>query len=281
MEGLFHHRIQVVVFASLTALVTLIVIPRSALAKGKPFTDPVNVTVSTDPTEVTVEASTSGQSGGAPGVTVSGGGSDCHTEFVSNIDTVFYRSFKKQFSQNLDPYFLWCGGQMKGLIWLSPGGNGGQAASPPVDPRMIAMRIRDEMPVPGVQIASNPRRGMVGVKTWFWITGYNGLPLERTTPAFGSKIQVRAEPERYRWNFADGTVIETSSPGRPYPKHSHVTHTYQRSSAGLAEGYPVQVTFEFAVSFRVNGGPWQALPGISRSAALDFPVQEAQAVIQQ
>ena len=56
---------------------------------------------------------------------------------------------------------------------------------------------------------------------------------------------------------------------------------YERSSAGLAHGYPVEVTFTFDVRYRVDGGGWIELPGITRVASASYPVRESQAVIQQ
>jgi len=44
-----------------------------AHAKGKPFTDPVNVTVNSHPSKVTVEADTETHYPGTSGVSVSGG----------------------------------------------------------------------------------------------------------------------------------------------------------------------------------------------------------------
>jgi len=250
-----------------------------AHAKGKPFTDPVNVTVNSHPSKVTVEADTETHYPGTSGVSVSGG-SHCWLQNTTNIGEILWPDLSAYPTVKVFPFFVWCDGQLRGLVFLEWHPSEGSPI-PAGDPRTVAMRIRDQLPIPGADIAANPNRGLVGVRTWFWITGYDGSPLTRTTPAFGSRIQVRASPDQYNWDFGDGTVIKSDSPGVPYPKRSDVIHMYQRSSAGLPQGYEVQVTFVFSVSYRVNGGPWQALPGISRTAARSYPVQESQAIIQQ
>ena len=85
----------------------------------------------------------------------------------------------------------------------------------------------------------------------------------------------------YEWSFGDGDTIASKTPGRPYPHRSDVRHVYQRSSAGLASGYAVEVTFAFDVRYRVDGGGWVELPAIRRVAGTSYRVRESQAVIQQ
>jgi len=244
-----------------------------------PIFFPPTVTVKTHPNQVSVDASAEGQYPGTQGLTATSGGSHCWLQNTTNIGEILWPDLSAYPTVKTFPFFVWCDGQLRGLVFLDWHPSEGSSILD-ADPHTVAMQIRDQMPIPAVQIAANPDRGMAGVKTWFWVTGYDGRPLERTTPAFGSKVQVRAEPAKYRWDFGDGTIIETTDPGHPYPQASDVIHTYERSSAGLENGYTVQVTFVFDVSYRVNGGPWQPLPGISRTATDDYPVQETQAVIQ-
>lgn len=150
-------------------------------------------------------------------------------------------------------------------------------SSPTVDPLVLARRVRDNLPVPGFTIASNPRRGLVGLKTWFWVEG-GGRPLSDSLSAFGTRVDVEATPVIYRWDFGDGTIKTTRSPGRPYPQRSPVRSMYERSSAGHPDGYRVSVTAVFEVRWRVNGGRWRSLPSISRSFERFYPVAESQAV---
>lgn len=142
------------------------------------------------------------------------------------------------------------------------------------------MRLRDEMPIPRVTVEINPERGLAGAESWFWIEGYGGAAITDSTDAFGDLVEVEARVQQYEWSFGDGTTLMSQTPGRAYPERSEVRHMYERSSAGLLYGYPVDVTFVFAVRYRVDGGSWIELPGITRDAHADYPVRESQAVIQ-
>jgi hypothetical protein len=241
-----------------------------------PLDEPATVVVDTGTDSVEVDADAQATTMGSGG---SGGGSDCWLDPVGTIGEIFVESFEEQWSNpDLFPFLLWCGDEMRGLVWLDM--SGGDPA-PALDPETIAMHIRDEIPVPSVEIRINPDRGLVGVDSWFWIERYNGLPIEDSTDAFGQLVEVEARVTNYEWSFGDGDTITAKSPGRSYPHRSEIRHVYQRSSAGLASGYPVEVTFTFDVRYRVDGGGWIELPGISRVAGTSYSVRESQAVIQQ
>lgn len=241
-----------------------------------PFDEPASVVVETNSDAVVVDADARATTFGSGG---SSGGSDCRLEVVGTIGEVFVESFAEQWSNpNLMPYLLWCGGDMRGLVWIDT--SGGEPA-PAQDPETIAMHLRDEIPVPDVEIKINPERGLVGVDSWFWIEGYEGAPIEDSTDAFGQNVEVEARVTSYEWSFGDGEEIDASTPGRPYPRRSEIRHVYERSSAGLAHGYSVEVAFTFDVRYRVDGGGWIDLPGITRVANATYPVRESQAVIQQ
>lgn len=147
-----------------------------------------------------------------------------------------------------------------------------------IDPIVLAREARDRLPVPGVAISTNPRRGLVGIKSWFWISRRGDGPLSESLSRFGVRVDVEARPVRYEWDFGDGTTKTTSSPGRPYPERSPVIHIYERSSARFPEGYRVSVTVVFDVRWRTNGGRWRALPGITRVSERSYRVAESQAV---
>lgn len=146
-----------------------------------------------------------------------------------------------------------------------------------VDPLVLARRVRDHLPVPGRTISTNPGRGLVGLKTWFWLEG-GGRPLSDSLSAFGVRVDVQAVPLSYEWDFGDGRTTTTSSPGNPFPNPSPVTHTYERSSAAHPAGYPVSVTTVFEVRWRANGGRWRTLPGVTRTSERTYAVAESQAV---
>ena len=241
-----------------------------------PFDEPASVVVESNSDAVVVDADAQATTFGSGG---SGGGSDCWLDPVATIGEIFVDSFEEQWSNpNLMPYLLWCGEEMRGLVWIDTSEDDAATA---LDPETIAMHLRDEIPVPNVEIRINPGRGLVGVESWFWLEGYDGSPIEDSTDAFGQLVEVEARVKRYEWSFGDGDKMSARTPGRPYPHRSQVQHLYERSSAGLPSGFPVEVGFVFDVRYRVDGGGWIEIPGISRVAETSYQVRESQAVIQQ
>lgn len=205
-------------------------------------------------------------------------GRSCHLEPdtapVTDANVDFYNAHWDEQSYNLI-----CDGEWMGLVWI-PMDPGPRPPPSPSEIRGAAIRLREEIPMPAVTIGANPAgTGLVGVEAWFWIEGYGGEVITHSTSAFGIPVEVEAHPTTYRWNFGDGTVAEANSPGTAYPQRSEIRHTYERSSAGLPSGFPLDVEFNFEVRYRLAGGPWIDLTPISRSARVDYPVRESQAVI--
>jgi hypothetical protein len=183
-----------------------------------------------------------------------------------------------QMRKNQLPYLLWCDDELVGLVWVTVG-EGGDPVPDGANPEEVAMRLREQIPIPNVSIDMNPELGLVGVESWFWIEGYDGSPITDSTDAFGRLVEVEAQVLRYEWSFGDGATIVGSTVGSPYPERSDIRHVYERSSLGHPGGYQVQVGFVFSVRYRVDGGGWIDLPGITRVAQASYPVRESQAVI--
>ena len=276
MEDRGNHRIPVVALATVALVVLMMPSARADGPDDEQFHFAPTTVVHTNSNAVVVNADQHGTISGT--ASSSGGGSDCRLEVVGTIGQIFVDSFGTQLDQGLDPYLLWCGNEMRGLVWLDP--NGGSPAQQ-MDPQTIAMHLRDEIPVPQAEIRINPNRGLVGVDSWFWLEGYNGSPIEESTNAFGQRVEVEARVSRYEWSFGDGESLVAKTVGRSYPHRSQIRHLYERSSAGLATGFPVHVSFSFVVRYRVDGGRWIELPSISRVAETAYPVRESQSVIQQ
>ena len=136
----------------------------------------------------------------------------------------------------------------------------------------------------------NPTLGLVALQSWYWVNGYDGQPFgaSRTVtipPAVPGgtptsfTVTVRIWGDRYDWDFGDGSNASSHSLGSPYPQPSDITHTYQHSSLGLANGFPVRLTAEFRAEYSVNGGAPQPLPPIRHTYENDFRVQELQPVL--
>lgn len=279
MESHAHRR-----FSTWLAVATLVSVFAALPARADSHLEPpVDVWVETNPDEITVEAeqdqANAGDNAGGSG---GGSGPSCYlrdipeSEWTEDLTLDYFR-----FRMRKAAYYLICDGENRGIVWIDidlsdPSDTSGE----PITPRDIAERLRDRIPVPRVDVEINPDGGVVGVESWFWIDGYDGTPITNSTDAFGDLIEVEARVTRYEWSFGDGSSSTSESPGRAYPSRSEVRHTYERSSAGFTDGYPVDVTFVFAVRYRVDGGPWTVLPGIRREAHADYPVRESQAVIQ-
>jgi hypothetical protein len=195
------------------------------------------------------------------------------------------------------------------LHWgTPPDGQPGNAGSPggagrSVNVREIALTILDHLPLPEIQLQANPTLGLVSLPAWFWLEGYDGQPFggARTVslpPEVGPdvpvsdvpasdprrqpsslSIAVQVQPTRYEWSFGDGATLTTRSLGQRYPQDSDIQHTYEYSSLGLSDGFPLRLTVEFAAEFRVNGRSPESLPSMRRTYTAGYRVQEIQAVL--
>jgi len=249
---------------------------RAAAEANDPPDWPDTITVHTEPDAAVVEATATDQNSGAT-VSTGSSGPKCH---LKEPDADGDPELQAVYYAHKVPYYLVCDDGTTSIVWLDyTQGDPGQPA-PARDPEEVALHLRDEIPIPQVDVGMNPPRGLVGAESWFWIEGYNGEPIANSTNAFGALVEVEARVAHYEWSFGDGTVISSDSPGRAYPDRSSVRHMYERSSAGLADGYTVDASFVFSVRYRVNGGSWRSLPGITRTARANYPVRESQAVIE-
>ncbi len=280
MESQRHHRVQVA--AGILALILTTLPAAGDNGQPPPFDEPPTIVVDTAPNSVTVDATDTAHSDGVSGTgTQASGGPTCYLKEVSGSEmtedlTNEYWARRMQDA----PYYVICGGVKRGIVWVpitldGPGSNGRT-----ITPRDIAMHLRDEMPVPNVAVEMNPSQGLVGTESWFWMQGYRGTPLTNSTDAFGELVQVEARVTRYDWSFGDGMTLTSDTLGQAYPARSEVRHVYESSSAGFANGYEVDVSFIFAVRYRVAGGGWIELPDITRTARANYLVRESQSVIQ-
>jgi hypothetical protein len=139
------------------------------------------------------------------------------------------------------------------------------------------------VPLPPVDIHVNPVHGVVHVPDWYWASGYDGSPESATRdyslhwslpgppiidPVTGAvighgpgrsgdyhiSVTVNYQPSRYRWDFGDGTVIDTSSLGQPFPVTSDVQHSYNLSSLLQPnQMYTYRLIVDWSGSWRVTG----------------------------
>jgi len=229
--------------------------------------DPNGVAIQIDATRTDPGRGSNGRSGG--------GGTPCQYTLAS-IGEPTANLFKDK-PADVGLFTVTCGSHTD-LLFLRIG-PGGQPVipGPTIDPRQLALSARDRLPVPAGTIRVNPARALTGLPTWYWFDGYRGQPLTKTVSALGVTVQVQAIPTAYRWDFGDGATMTSRDLGRPFPQRSTITHTYQTARAQVT----VQSTFDFAVRWRVPGGPWTPMAPISRTATATFEVAQSQSVLGQ
>ncbi len=170
-------------------------------------------------------------------------------------------------------YHVYCGATYITSVWLQPSAFG---TAPVVDTREIAQELVRDLPYPAVTVGVSPDgRGLTGLESWFWVSGYSG-PVEDAVDSFGYHVEVQAWPAAVRWSFGDGTA-HTGSLGQAAPARSDVVHTYEQRSRGGPMN--VQASVRLDVRYRVNGGAWEALDPVARSATRAYPVAESRAAL--
>lgn len=165
---------------------------------------------------------------------------------------------------------LLCDGQIVQPIWVAPD----DVVDLDALARDEAQRYVEDVLVPAVGIGVNPAaRGLVGLRSWFWIEGFDGSVEAPPISAFGLSIEVRMASSRVTWDFGDGTT-QVGDLGRAYPAESSVRHAHQVD--GLVT---IAATIDLVPEYRVDGGPWLTLPGLQAIATADHEVEERQAVV--
>jgi hypothetical protein len=146
------------------------------------------------------------------------------------------------------------------------------ALSPPPMPSWTAVQPR---------VMVNPGAvGLVGLETWLWLSP---SPTEMSVSELyrGVRYELTASPIEVDWSFGDGVASRypgLSGFGRPYPRVSQVTHTYQAHSEA---GYDVRASIRYGVSWTAlvagrSFGPYP-LDSVDLDAwTLTYRVQQAQ-----
>ena len=165
---------------------------------------------------------------------------------------------------------LLCNGEIVQAIWVAPD----DIIDLDAVARDEAARYIEDVLVPDVQIGVNPAaRGLVGLRSWFWVEGFTGSVTAPPITAFGLTIDVRMSSGTVTWDFGDGTAIEGNL-GRAYPEESTVQHAHQSDGS-----FTITAVIDLVPEYRVNGGPWITLPDLQATATADHEVEERQPVI--
>lgn len=93
-------------------------------------------------------------------------------------------------------------------------------------------------------------------------------PTILNTTVLGIAVQVRATPERWSWDFGDGTVVgPTSDPGAAYPA---LTNTHAYSARGT---YGIVMTTYYSGEFSLDGATWYPIQGEAQVDSAPVTVQ--------
>jgi len=167
-------------------------------------------------------------------------------------------------------YTLSRDGEIVGTACLSANEVGPVDDPPPV--RALVLQAFETLDWSESTLVIQPPGGrtLVNLETNFYTdnSGFTVIPVTLVQ----SQVRVEAEPIAYTWHFGDGTSVETTSPGAPYPDLD-VAYSYE-SVGDVAVS--VDTTYGNA-SFSVNGGAWEAIPSTITvpGSAVDLEVVEA------
>ncbi|HET9827064.1 MAG TPA: hypothetical protein VFQ11_01005, partial [Nocardioidaceae bacterium] len=140
---------------------------------------------------------------------------------------------------------------------------------PQVTPGLVLTAFR-EIGLPALEARTQPEdKTLVNFATIFYTAPQ---PFSRTVTLLGRQVQVTATPSVFIWHYGDGTTATTTTPGAPYPAKD-VTHDYM--DAHVTVHTSVDVTY--SGRFRVDGGPWQTIPGTVTITGPTAPLRVSEA----
>ncbi|KQV77872.1 hypothetical protein ASC64_03385 [Nocardioides sp. Root122] len=107
---------------------------------------------------------------------------------------------------------------------------------------------------PDSNLVVQPPKGrtLVNFETNFYTL--DSVPIDQTVTVANRQVVIRAVPATYTFDFGDGAVTTTASPGHPHPDLD-VTHVYER--VGKVE---VRLDTTYSGEYRIGNGDWVAIP---------------------
>lgn len=164
---------------------------------------------------------------------------------------------------------------------------GDPAGAPAITPEMLLEQALRQLkpPLPEVQTAPpRGRDGLVGLPHFYWVDRARWHPITSRAEAGTVWAEVTATPTNLV--IAPGTGqpgLTCQGPGVPYKKNqkSSCTHTYTRSSAGLANAsYQATVSVVWSAVWAGSGGVGGPLAPLTVSTVFPVRIAEGQALIQ-
>lgn len=165
---------------------------------------------------------------------------------------------------------LLCDGSVVRAIWVAPS----DVVDLDAAARQEAQRYVEDVLTPAVGIGINPSSaGLAGLRSWFWVEGFDGTVTAPPIAAFGLTIDVRMSTRSVTWDFGDGTVADGDL-GRAYPQESSVQHAHRRAGT-----FAITASITLIPEYRVNGGGWVTLADLTATATALHRVEERQSVV--
>jgi hypothetical protein len=161
-----------------------------------------------------------------------------------------------------------------------------------VDPRVLAQRAAEQVPIPDPAIRINPspsEGAVVNVETWLWVDPGAWRAVTAQAAAAGVVVTATASPRRVIWNLGNGDTVRCNGPGTAYDasrspsdQSTDCSYTYRRSSAHAPDGaFTVTATVVWQVTWSASGAVGGGSLGtVPRSQSVQLPVKEIQAVNQ-
>ena len=147
---------------------------------------------------------------------------------------------------------------------------------PPTTPEIaLADQASSSQPWPALTLGINPRAGLTGLPSWFWLSGSAAMA-DAVASSGPLTVRVRARLAGVSWEFGDGLGLDSVDLGQPYPAQSGVQHLYQTDTYRLPNGYMVIAILRYLVTYSVNGGSWNTLGVKTRPFSQQYLVYQLQ-----
>lgn len=107
---------------------------------------------------------------------------------------------------------------------------------------------------PDSNLVVQPPKGktLVNFETNFYTL--DKTPIDQTVIVANRRVEIRAIPTTYTFDFGDGEATTTSSPGRPHP-NLDITHVYDQLGT-----VAVRLDTTYSGEYRIGNGSWIAIP---------------------
>jgi hypothetical protein len=178
--------------------------------------------------------------------------------------------------------------ELRGGVWtvtgvdcaVAPAG----AAPAQVTAAMARAQAQRLVPHPAIGTAPPGGTSLVNIQTITWLA----TPADRTLPTvrlLGRQVQLRVHLARVAWDFGDQQQATSTGPGRAYTRTDPCTtqqcpgyfgHTYTRTGT-----VTITARVTWTGRYRVDAGPWQAIPGTvtAPAAAATLTLRQARAIL--